>query len=197
MDMIRDLQITEYKEGNPNYHNTKLLLKMFRAIAFEVSKMTTKLERFTEKEYGAETGTFFALLEEKGVSIINEDYKFQKNLSKLKYYQEVLTYLEGHITILKNSHPNGDVLYTVLYYTYIIPHKPGNQKIRELISDDIGRESVISERTYLRYLDIAISELDKLLWDELEYGAENVKTFLILNADKLLQEFESRTIKIQ
>jgi hypothetical protein len=85
----------------------------------------------------------------------------------------------------------------VLYYTYIIPHKPGNQKIRELISDDIGRESVISERTYLRYLDIAISELDKLLWDELEYGAENVKTFLILNADKLLQEFESRTIKIQ
>lgn len=70
--------------------------------------------------------------------------------------------VDGALDILRTKHRNGEELYWILYYTFIVPQQLQNtQQIIDKLGSHI-RE--ISYRTYFRKRQEAIDALSSILW---------------------------------
>lgn len=70
--------------------------------------------------------------------------------------------VDGALDILRTKHRNGEELYWILYYTFIVPQQLQNtQQIIDKLGSHI-RE--ISYRTYFRKRQDAIDALSSILW---------------------------------
>lgn len=173
-----DLQIKEYVEGNENYHNTRLLLKLYRYTAYQTVRKGHSFERFMRSEYGFDSLSLLEAIKNVGIEL-KDNIEALNILEDIKYYEDILSYVEGCINHIKEYHPKGERYFSVLYHTYLVPSAlRTNSQIRSNVSNDLGKTKIICERTYLRYLNEAISILDKELWHTDPLTCKELKEFL-------------------
>lgn len=179
-----DINADSYIAENPNCNNTCVLLRLYRSAAMTVAYRTETLKRTIESEYGSDVGGFIDALKKHGVEL-NSNEQIVENIREVSYENDVLTCIEGYINIIKDNHPSGNILYSVLYHTYLKKYKLSNKTIRDNISNDLERDSTICERTYLRYLNEAIMELNSILWSSQNKYLKAITEYVKENADTL------------
>lgn len=134
------------------YHNTTLMLKYYRDIVWA-------LECFPEQvaeELDRPLKDLDALLSTVDTQLAMGNSKLERRLQNVKQSRILLDRINDALTVLRHKPGNGEMMYNIIYQTFIIPEK--------LSHADILYRLDISDRHYYRLRQQAINILSILLW---------------------------------
>lgn len=134
------------------YHNTLMLLKNYRTIAWMLEcfpdNVAAELDRpFEELDH---------LIEHIDVEVSMGNKKLESRIESVQKSRILLDRVNEALTVLKKKPGNGDILYNLIYQSYITPEKLG-------LTDVLYRLD-ISPRHYYRLRSQAITILSIRLW---------------------------------
>ena len=142
------------------YHNTEILLSKYRDVVWSIEvsaiqaqisfelEMDCKLEEFLEMSYSA------------GVDLTGT--QIQEQIRTLERNKKMLKIIDASIQVLREKEADGDVIYWILYYTYL--SKRPCKNIDEIIDRVSEKTEIISRRTYFKKRKKAIGVLGGILW---------------------------------
>ncbi|MBQ6907876.1 MAG: hypothetical protein IJQ28_05805 [Clostridia bacterium] len=142
------------------YHNTELLLKRYRDVVWSVeasleqaklgfeSEMECKLEEFLEMSYVA------------GFDLSNTN--IEEHMRTLERNRKMLSYIDSAAKLLKKKQPDGEILYLIIYYTYLSEKK--FESTDEILTKIIEHKIFLTEKSYYRKRKTAIQIMSTLLW---------------------------------
>ena len=137
------------------YHNTKLMLKYYRDIVWA-------LECFPEQvaeELNRPLKDLDALLSTVDTQVAMGNSKLEHRLQNIKQSRILLDRINDALTVLRQKPGNGEMMYNIIYQTFIIPDK--------LSHADILYRLDISDRHYYRLRQQAIiSRLEEIAEEE-------------------------------
>ena len=146
---IRSARQTKQKN---TYHNTLMLLKNYRTIAWMLEcfpdDVSVELERPFEK--------LDRLIENIDLEVAMGNRKLESRMEGVQKSRILLDRVNEALTVLKKKPENGELLYNLIYQTYITPEKLG-------LTDVLYRLD-ISPRHYYRLRSQAITILSIRLW---------------------------------
>lgn len=171
-------------DSSESYHDTRLLMQLYRATAFRAKHYEIVARRYFEKEYNCNITEFLDSVKQAGLNL-NDDIQLIGCVDDVKYYQDKLAIIETNLKYIRDEYPDGERIYWTLYHTYVSRQKGGNAKIRADISKVLDLSSVISERTYRRWERKGMDILDYLLWGTSVYN-EELTEFLKNHAQELI-----------
>ena len=165
--IVEDKQISdarirqaEKKKSRRMYHNTQLLLQHYRDI-------TRVLECFPSniaEELDKPMHDLDALLSLISSEVENDNRKLESRLKSVQRSRLLLDRINEALSILKQKPGNSQIMYNVIYQTYIVPEK--------LNHNDIVYRLDLSTRHYYRLRTQAINIISLRLWaapaDELD-----------------------------
>ena len=134
------------------YHNTTLMLKYYRDIVWA-------LESFPEQvaeELDRPLKDLDALLSTVDTQLAMGNSKLERRLQNVKQSRILLDRINDALTVLRHKPGNGEMMYNIIYQTFIIPEK--------LSHADILYRLDISDRHYYRLRQQAINILSIRLW---------------------------------
>jgi len=134
------------------YHNTTLMLKYYRDIVWA-------LECFPEQvaeELDRPLKDLDALLSTVDTQLAMGNSKLERRLQNVKQSRILLDRINDALTVLRHKPGNGEMMYNIIYQTFIIPEK--------LSHTDILYRLDISDRHYYRLRQQAINILSIRLW---------------------------------
>ena len=134
------------------YHNTTLMLKYYRDIVWA-------LECFPEQvaeELDRPLKDLDALLSTVDTQLAMGNSKLERRLQNVKQSRILLDRINDALTVLRHKPGNGEMMYNIIYQTFIIPEK--------LSHADILYRLDISDRHYYRLRQQAINILSFRLW---------------------------------
>ena len=134
------------------YHNTTLMLKYYRDIVWA-------LECFPEQvceELVRPLKDLDALLSTVDTQLAMGNSKLERRLQNVKQSRILLDRINDALTVLRHKPGNGEMMYNIIYQTFIIPEK--------LSHADILYRLDISDRHYYRLRQQAINILSIRLW---------------------------------
>ena len=134
------------------YHNTLMLLKNYRTIAWMLecfpNDVAAELDRpFEELD---------ELIESIDIEVSMGNKKLESRIEGIQKSRILLDRVNEALSVLKKKPENGDMLYNLIYQTYITPEK--------LVLTDILYRLDISPRHYYRLRSQAITILSIRLW---------------------------------
>ena len=145
---------------NPLYHDTWKLLQKYRDVVWSMELSAQQVKISFEKEFGQTIDEFLDSIYSAGADLSGTD--IEQHARCIQRSNQMIRLVDGALDILRNKHQNGEELYWILYYTFIIPQKLQNtQQIIDKLQTNI-RE--ISYRTYFRKRQEAIDALSSILW---------------------------------
>lgn len=145
---------------NPLYHDTWKLLQKYRDVVWSMELSVQQVKISFEKEFGQTIDDFLDSIYSAGADLSGTE--IEQHARCIQRSNQMIKLVDGALDILRNKHQNGEELYWILYYTYIIPQKLQNtQQIIDKLQTNI-RE--ISYRTYFRKRHDAIDALSSILW---------------------------------
>ena len=145
---------------NPLYHDTWKLLQKYRDVVWSMELSVQQVKISFEKEFGQTIDEFLDSIYSAGADLSGTD--IEQHARCIQRSNQMIRLVDGALDILRNKHQNGEELYWILYYTFIIPQKLQNtQQIIDKLQTNI-RE--ISYRTYFRKRQEAIDALSSILW---------------------------------
>lgn len=145
---------------NPLYHDTWKLLQKYRDVVWSMELSVQQVKISFEKEFGQTIDEFLDSIYSAGADLSGTD--IEQHARCIQRSNQMIRLVDGALDILRNKHQNGEELYCILYYTFIIPQKLQNtQQIIDKMQTNI-RE--ISYRTYFRKRQEAIDALSSILW---------------------------------
>ena len=134
------------------YHNTTLMLKYYRDIVWA-------LECFPEQvaeELDRPLKDLDALLSTVDTQLAMGNSKLERRLQNVKQSRILLDRINDALTVLRHKPGNGEMMYNIIYQTFII-----QEKLRHA---DILYRLDISDRHYYRLRQQAINILSIRLW---------------------------------
>ena len=134
------------------YHNTTLMLKYYRDIVWA-------LECFPEQvaeELDRPLKDLDALLSTVDTQLAMGNSKLERRLQNVKQSRILLDRINDALTVVRHKPGNGEMMYNIIYQTFIIPEK--------LSHADILYRLDISDRHYYRLRQQAINILSIRLW---------------------------------
>lgn len=134
------------------YHNTTLMLKYYRDIVWA-------LECFPEQvaeELDRPLKDLDALLSTVDTQLAMGNSKLEHRLQNIKQSRILLDRINDALTVLRQKPGNGEMMYNIIYQTFIMPDK--------LSHADILYRLDISDRHYYRLRQQAINILSIRLW---------------------------------
>ena len=134
------------------YHNPTLMLKYYRDIVWA-------LECFPEQvaeELDRPLKDLDALLSTVDTQLAMGNSKLERRLQNVKQSRILLDRINDALTVLRHKPGNGEMMYNIIYQTFIIPEK--------LSHADILYRLDISDRHYYRLRQQAINILSIRLW---------------------------------
>lgn len=147
-------------EQNDRLHDTKVLLKQYRRIAYSVQISEKELNLRMESEHGAKLSTLEANAELAGVDLTGT--KLEGYTRSVIRSKKMLQIIQNALIIVRGDPDHGELMYYVLFYTYFSPVKPRN---RESILAELDKlDYPMSLVTYHNYLNMAIKAIDHILW---------------------------------
>lgn len=140
------------KRLQKSFHNTELLLKNYRDIAWMVECLPDAVAEELDRPFE----TVDELLDGIEVSSTFGQRKLEKRLAGVEKTRLMLERVNDALTVLKQKPGNGQMLYNLIYLTYIAPEKLSPEELLFRLN--------ISSRNYYRYRIQAINLLSLRLW---------------------------------
>jgi len=134
------------------YHNTQLMLQHYRNISWALSCFPTHIA----EELNQPLGDLDALLDLVSAEISLDNTKLENRLLSIQRSRLLLDRINEALTILRQKPGNGELMYKLIYETYITPDK--------LTHADILYRLHISSRHYYRLRQQALHILSIRLW---------------------------------
>ena len=151
---ISDKKIREKKKelAKKAYHNTLLLLKHYRDIIWAMNSIPSELKQ----ELNIPLSDLDGLLDRLDTEMSLENVEMENRLRPIMKSRWLIDRLNEAVSVLQDKPTDGDLLYEVIYRTYIGP-KPST--ITNLIID-----MNMTRRRYYRYRNMAIELISIKLW---------------------------------
>lgn len=145
---------------NPLYHDTWKLLQKYRDVVWSMELSVQQVKISFEKEFGQTIDNFLDSIYSAGADLSGTE--IEQHARCIQRSNQMINLVVGALDILRYKHRNGEELYWILYYTFIVPQQLQNtQQIIDKLRIHI-RE--ISYRTYFRKRHEAIDALSSILW---------------------------------
>lgn len=138
------------------YHNTLMLLKNYRTIAWMLECFPDNVAAELDRPFEG----LDELIEHVDVEVSMGNRKLESRIEGIRKSRILLDRVNEALTILKKKPDNGEMLYNLIYQTYITPERLG-------LTDILYRLD-ISTRHYYRLRSQAITILSIRLWAALE-----------------------------
>lgn len=113
-----------------------------------------------ESEFGQTIEEFLDSVYAAGADLSGTD--IEQHARCIQRSNQMIQLVNDALEILREKHSNGEELYWILYYTFIIPRK--FQNTQQIIDKLCGHIGEISYRTYFRKRQDAIDALSSILW---------------------------------
>ena len=140
------------KRQKESYHNTELLLKNYRIVAWMVECFPETVAAELEKPFE----TVDALLDGMEISSTFGERKLERRTAAVEETRLMLDRVNDALTVLRKKPENGQLLYDLIYLSYIAPEV---LPIQELLY-----RLCVSTRHYYRLRKEAILVLSLRLW---------------------------------
>lgn len=148
-DRIREAQ---QKKQLTAYHNTELLLKHYKNIAWMIECFPDTIAEELEQPFQ----NVDEMIERLDLEITLGNYKIENRLASIQKTRLVLDRINEALTVLKKKPEDGERLYDLIYLTYITPEA--------LNHNDILYRMNLSSRHYYRLREQAINIISIRLW---------------------------------
>lgn len=148
-DRIREAQ---QKKQLTAYHNTELLLKHYKNIAWMIECFPDTIAEELEQPFQ----NVDEMIERLDLEITFGNYKIENRLASIQKTRLVLDRINEALTVLKKKPEDGERLYDLIYLTYITPEA--------LNHNDILYRMNMSSRHYYRLREQAINIISIRLW---------------------------------
>ena len=144
-------QVEKSKRRN-TYHNTQMILRYYRDITWALNCFPSQIA----EELDEAVGGLDELLSRIRIEIGMENKELENRLISIKRSRLLLDRVNEALTVLRQKPGNGELMYNILYLTYI-----AKEKLRH---NDILFRLNISQRHYYRTRQQAINILSIRLW---------------------------------
>lgn len=148
-ETIRKAQEKKQKQA---YHNTLLLLSNYRNMLWQTD---CEIEAIAS-ELNLPLRNLDAILSRIDAEIGMNNRRLELNLERLEKTRQLLDRINDALTALKRKPDNGQMLYDIIYMTYIAEEK--------LLQTDVLFRLNISRRHYYRLKEQAINIISLRLW---------------------------------
>lgn len=149
-----------YVTENPLYHDTWKLLQKYRDVVWSMELSVRQVRTSFESEFGQTIEEFLDSVYSAGADLSGTD--IEQHARCIQRSNQMIQLVNDALEILREKHSNGEELYWILYYTFIIPRK--FQNTQQIIDKLCGHIGEISYRTYFRKRQDAIDALSSILW---------------------------------
>lgn len=147
-----DRRVAQQKRQKDSYHNTELLLKNYRRIAWMVEYFPEAIAEELDRPFEAVD----ELLDGVNVASIFGNRKLEQRTASVEQTRLLLDRINDALTVLKRKPGNGQDLYNLIYLSFIAPEKLSNQEVLYRLN--------MSPRHYYRLRKDAITILSLRLW---------------------------------
>jgi len=134
------------------YHNTLMLLQHYRDIIWTLECLPASIA----EDLGKPLHDLDELLSLVGSELDMDNRKLETRLSSIKKSRMLVDHINDALTILKQKPGSGQLMYDIIYQTYVIPEK--------LTHLDLIYRLNISTRHYYRMRKQAINIISIRLW---------------------------------
>lgn len=141
----------------PHYHDTLMLLKKYRDIAWIVEVSSRNLQEEFRAEYGCPGRDVLNSL-----ALNKTDASLMDCSQSLEHSAKMLHIIDSAVDLIREKHKKGELYYWILYYAYLSPHKYENSS--EILRALESKAPPISLRTYYARREEAIELLSSVLW---------------------------------
>ncbi len=148
-DRIREAQ---QKKQLTAYHNTELLLKHYKNIAWMIECFPDTIAEELEQPFQ----NVDEMIKRLDLEITLGNHKIENRLASIRKTRLVLDRINEALTVLKKKPEDGERLYDLIYLTYITPET--------LNHNDILYRMNLSSRHYYRLREQAINIISIRLW---------------------------------
>jgi hypothetical protein len=147
-------------ERDDRLHNTKLLLKKYRRVAYAVRIAEEELNLRMEMAHGTRLSTLEVNAELAGMDLSNTRLEgYTRSIVRSRNMLEIIT---SALESVRQDPDHGELMYQILYLTYFTPQKLRN---RDCILTELEKAGFpLSATTYHVYLKAAIEAIDRILW---------------------------------
>lgn len=159
---IKDEQLraARQKRQRDSYHNTLLLLKNYRSIAWMVECFPDAVAEELDQRFE----TVDELLDGMEIASAFGKKKLESRMDSMKQTRLLVDRINEALTVLKQKPENGEMLYELIYLTYIVPEKTTVQEILYRLN--------VSPRHYYRLREQAVNLLALRLWSTSDSSME-------------------------
>ena len=152
---VKEAKVDDVKSefDNKAYHNTDLLLKQYRTIKWMIECFPSQIE----EELSASFEDFDDLMLKLGIEErAYSNYHISGRAKSLSKSRMILELVNQSLTVLKKKPKNGELLYRIIYLSYIADE--------ELDAKNIAYSLDLSERHFFRLKNEAIRAISLYLW---------------------------------
>lgn len=142
----------QQKKQRNSYHNTELLLKLYRTIAWLLECFPDTIAEELEQSFESVD----KMIEKLDVDMAMGNRKLENRMEGIRKTRMVIDRINEALTVLKKKPDDGERLYELIYLTYIAPEV--------LNHNDLLYRLNVSSRHYYRLREQAISILSIRLW---------------------------------
>lgn len=142
----------QQKRQKDSYHNTELLLKNYRRIAWLVECFPEAIAAELDRPFEAVD----ELLDGVNIASIFGNRKLEQRTASVEQTRLLLDRINDALTVLKRKPGNGQDLYDLIYLSFIAPEQLSNQEVLYRLN--------MSPRHYYRLRKEAITILSLRLW---------------------------------
>lgn len=140
------------KKQQVAYHNTELLLKQYKNIAWMIECFPENIAEELEQPFE----NVDEVIERLDLEMTMENRKIENRLESIRKTRLVLDRVNDALTVLKRKPDDGERLYELIYLTYIASESLSHSEILYRLN--------LSSRHYYRLREQAISILSIRLW---------------------------------
>ena len=153
-DQINDerIRLAEKEKRRKLFHNTQMLLKRYRDIIWTLECFPTNIAEELDKPFH----TLDALISLVSDEIDMENRKLENRLKSISKSRLLIDRFNEALSILKQKPGSGQLMYDIIYNTYVIPEKLTHTQLIYRLN--------ISTRHYYRLRSQAINIISIRLW---------------------------------
>ena len=156
---------------NPLYHDTCKLLCKYRDVVWSLELSVQQVRKQFQIEYGQSIEDFLESVYLAGADLTGTDIEHQARC--IQRSAKMIGLLDEALRLMREKHRDGEELYWILYYTYIV--SPQLRNVDQIVDKMRDHMPEISLRTYFRRKQYAIEVLSTILWG---YSAKDSKEIL-------------------
>lgn len=156
---------------NPLYHDTRKLLCKYRDVVWSLELSVQQVRKQFQIEYGQSIEDFLESVYVAGADLTGTDIEHQARC--IQRSAKMIGLLDEALRLMREKHRDGEELYWILYYTYIV--SPQLRNVDQIVDKMRDHMPEISLRTYFRRKQYAIEVLSTILWG---YSAKDSKEIL-------------------